>query len=140
MGSHVGQRIVDIHYVRDRSFKRETRLINVLLFVKTTVWKSLFGKEADKLEQATDSETTYYLIENEPLVNRFVSVPKDKGSLNCASFVAGVIESVLTEMDFPAKVTIPLVQSVDKGVKQPTYFMIKFDESVITREKSLESK
>ena len=57
MGSHVGQRIIDIHFVRDRNYKRETRLINVLVFIKTVVWKSLFGKEADKLEQATDSET-----------------------------------------------------------------------------------
>jgi hypothetical protein len=32
-------------------------VINVLVFIKTVVWKSLFGKEADKLEQATDSET-----------------------------------------------------------------------------------
>ena len=57
MGSHVGQRIVDIDFVRDRNYKRETRLINVLVFIKTVVWRSLFGKEADKLEQATDSET-----------------------------------------------------------------------------------
>ena len=57
MGAHVGQRLVDIHCVRDKSYKRETRLINVLLFLKTVVWKSLFGKEADKLEQATDNES-----------------------------------------------------------------------------------
>merc|ERR1711860_399448 len=54
--------------------------------VKTTLWKTLFGKEADKLEHANDDERTYYVIEKEPLVNRFISVPKDKGSLNCAAF------------------------------------------------------
>jgi hypothetical protein len=83
---------------------------------------------------------TDYIIENEPLVNKFISVPKDKGSLNCASFIAGIIEAVLTEMNFPAKVTIPLVNhSQEKGPK-PTYFMIKFDESVVLRDKSLDSK
>ena len=80
-----------------------------------------------------------YLIENEPLVNKFISVPKDKGTLNCASFVAGIIESVLTEMTFEAKVTIPQVHSQEKKIK-PTYFMIKFDESVILREKTMDSK
>ena len=53
----MGQRLVDIHSVRDRNYKRETRLLNVLLFLKTIVWKALFGKEADKLEQATDNES-----------------------------------------------------------------------------------
>jgi hypothetical protein len=39
----------------------------------------LFGKEADKLEHANDDERTYYIIEKDPLVNTFISVPKDKG-------------------------------------------------------------
>ena len=35
----------------------------------------MFGKEADKLERANDDEKTFYIIEKEPLVNRFISVP-----------------------------------------------------------------
>lgn len=35
------------------------------------------------------------LIEKEPLVNTYISVPRDKNSLNCASFTAGIIEAVL---------------------------------------------
>ena len=72
-------------------------------------------------------------------MNKFISVPKDKGTLNCASFVAGIMESVLTEMTFAAKVTIPQVHLQEKKIK-PTYFMIKFDEAVILREKTLDSK
>ena len=67
----------------------------MLLFIKTTLWKTLFGKEADKLEHANDDECTYYIIEKDPLVNKYISVPKDKGSLNCAVFTAGIIQSVL---------------------------------------------
>lgn len=33
-------------------------------------------------------------------VNKFISVPKDKGSLNCAVFNAGIIEAVLTKSGF----------------------------------------
>lgn len=33
-------------------------------------------------------------------VNKFISVPKDKGSLNCATFNAGIIEAVLTKSGF----------------------------------------
>lgn len=62
--------------------------------------KSLFGKEADKLEHANDDDHTYYLIEKESLVNKFISVPKDKGNLNCAAFSAGIIEGILNTSNF----------------------------------------
>ncbi|CAN8004314.1 unnamed protein product [Ixodes hexagonus] len=132
LGFHVGQRILDLLHVREKNYKRETKLLNILLFIKTSVWKTLFGKEADKLEQANEDDRTYYLIEKEPLVIKFISVPKDRGDLNCAAFVAGIIEAILIGCNFPAKVTAHWY----KG----TTFMIKFDESVIVRDKSLESR
>ena len=79
LGYQVGSRLLDLVFVREKAAKRETKLLNVLLFVKSTLWKTLFGKEADKLEHANDDERTYYIIEKEPLVNKFISVPKDKG-------------------------------------------------------------
>jgi len=63
-------------------------------------FQSLFGREADKLEKANDDESTYYIIEEEPLVNRYISVPKDMGNLNCAMFIAGIIEAVLNGCGF----------------------------------------
>lgn len=127
LGFQVGARILDLMFVRDRAAKRELKLLNALLMVKTTLWKTLFGKEADKLEHANDDERTYYIIEKEPLVNTFISVPKDKGSLNCAAFVAGIVEAVLDGANFPAKVSAHW----HKG----TTFMVKFEESVIARDK-----
>jgi hypothetical protein len=130
LGWQVGARILDLIFVRDRQPKRELKLLNVLMMVKSTLWKTLFGKEADKLEHANDDERTYYIIEKEPLVNKFISVPKDKGSLNCASFMAGVIEAVLEGANFPAKVSAHW----HKG----TTFMVKFEEAVIARDKTVE--
>jgi len=127
LGFQVGARILDLMFVRDRAAKRELKLLNALLMVKTTLWRTLFGKEADKLEHANDDERTYYIIEKEPLVNTFISVPKDKGSLNCAAFVAGIVEAVLDGANFPAKVSAHW----HKG----TTFMVKFEESVIARDK-----
>lgn len=130
LGHHVGVRMLELLFVRERNYKREVKLLSMLLFVKTTAWKALFGKEADKLEHANDDERTYYIIEKEPLVNKFISVPKDKGSLNCAAFIAGIIEAILNGSNFPAKVTAHW----HKG----TTFMIKFDDAVITRDRSLD--
>ena len=130
LGWQVGARIIDLIFVRDRTAKRELKLLNALLMVKTTLLKTLFGKEADKLEHANDDERTYYIIEKEPLVNTFISVPRDKGSLNCAAFVAGIVEAVLDGSNFPAKVSAHW----HKG----TTFMVKFEESVIARDKVTE--
>lgn len=102
----VGSRLIDLYFVREQNSKRETKLINMLLFVKTTLWKCLFGKEAEKLEHANDDDRTYYIIEKEPLVNKFISVPKDKGSLNCATFTAGLVEAVLTNCGFVSQLSI----------------------------------
>lgn len=132
MGQDVGSRVVDLYFVRDRNSKRETKIIQMLLFIKTTLWKNLFGKEAEKLEQSHDDERTYYIIEKEPLVNTFISVPKDKSSLNCASYIAGIVESVLTLCGFNCKVS----SHWHKG----TTYMVKFEDHVIARDKQMEEK
>lgn len=89
-------------------FWEEYLIENVDVF---NVWpnvcaQALFGRDADKLERANDDEATYYIIEDEPLVNKYISVPKDKGSLNCAVFIAGIIEAVLNGCGF---VSIPFM-------------------------------
>ena len=56
------------------------------------------------MEHANDDQRMYYIIEREPLVNTFISVPKDKGSLNCAAYVAGMIEAVLCGSNFVSTV------------------------------------
>ncbi|XP_063241722.1 trafficking protein particle complex subunit 5 [Bacillus rossius redtenbacheri] len=132
MGQEVGMKFIDLLFVRERNCKREIKLLNMLLFVKSTLWKALFGREADKLEHSNDDERTYYIIEKEPLVNKFISVPKDKGSLNCAMFTAGIIEAVLNGCGFSAKVTAHW----HKG----TTYMVKFEDSVIARDKQLEDR
>lgn len=100
MGYEIGTKLIDLLIVREKNYKRETKVLNILLFIKSTLWKSLFGYEADKLELANDDDKTYYIIEKDPLVNKFISVPKDKGNLNCAVFTAGIIEAILCESGF----------------------------------------
>uniref|UniRef100_A0A672G072 Trafficking protein particle complex subunit 5-like n=1 Tax=Salarias fasciatus TaxID=181472 RepID=A0A672G072_SALFA len=92
MGQSVGASMLDVLVLREKNGKRETKVLNMLLFIKVNVWKSLFGKEADKLEQANDDDKT----------------------------------------GFPAKVTAHW----HKG----TTLMIKFNESVITRDKALDGR
>ncbi|XP_012888963.1 PREDICTED: trafficking protein particle complex subunit 5 [Dipodomys ordii] len=122
----------DALVAREKGARRETKVLGALLFVKGAVWKALFGKEADKLEQANDDARTFYIIEREPLINTYISVPKENSTLNCASFTAGIVEAVLTHSGFPAKVTAHW----HKG----TTLMIKFEEAVIARDRALEGR
>ncbi|KAG7315877.1 hypothetical protein KOW79_020743 [Hemibagrus wyckioides] len=132
MGHGVGASLLDVLVMREKNGKRETKVLNILLFIKVNVWKALFGKEADKLEQANDDDKTYYIIEKEPLINAYISVPKENSTLNCAAFTGGIVEAILTHSGFPAKVTVHW----HKG----TTLMIKFDEAVIARDKTLDGR
>uniref|UniRef100_A0A4W4HHJ6 Trafficking protein particle complex 5 n=1 Tax=Electrophorus electricus TaxID=8005 RepID=A0A4W4HHJ6_ELEEL len=90
------------------------------------------AKEADKLEQANDDDKTYYIIEKEPLVNAFISMPKENSILNCAAFTAGMVEAILAQSGFPARVTAHW--------HKVTVLMIKFDGAVIARDKQLDGR
>ncbi|CAD5125237.1 DgyrCDS13479 [Dimorphilus gyrociliatus] len=135
-GKHVGSRLVDVLFLRERSYKRETKLLNVLLFIKSNLWKSLFGKEADGLEKDNEEDNIYYVTEKEPLVNKFVSLNTDHAketyNVNCAAFISGIIEEVLNCCNFPAKVT--------SHWHQGTAFRIIFEKSMIKKDKLLEAK
>lgn len=71
------------------------------------MWTHLFGRQADRLEKSSNPETPdeYMIIDNEPLVNAYISVPREMSQLNCAAYVAGMIEGVCDGAGFPARVT-----------------------------------
>jgi len=76
----------------------------------------LFGREAEKLEHANDDERTYYIIEKQALMNTFISVPRDKGSLNCAIMTAGIIEAILNSSNFVINRTVSQMNLESSGL------------------------
>lgn len=59
------------------------------------------------------------LIDNDPMVSSYISIPKEMSQLNCAAFVAGIIEAVLDGCLFPSRVTahsVPTEQFPGKTV------------------------
>ncbi|PQM42050.1 trafficking protein particle complex subunit 5 [Prunus yedoensis var. nudiflora] len=135
-GYAVGARVLELLCHRDKGNRRETRLLGILSFVHSTVWKVLFGKVADSLEKGTEHEDEYMISEKELLVNRFISIPKDMGTFNCGAFVAGIVRGVLDGAGFPAVVTAHFVPV--EGQQRPrTTILIKFAEEVLRREARL---
>ena len=57
MGFDVGVRMLELLVHRDKADRREIRVLGILSFLHTNVWKCLFGKTADSLEKGTSVRT-----------------------------------------------------------------------------------
>ena len=95
------------------------------------------------------------IIDNEPLVNAYVSVPREMSQLNCAAYVAGIVEGLCDGAAFPARVTAHSVGRQppadgpnaagapgpdDEGKEMwpgKTVFLVKFAPEVMERESFL---
>ena len=76
------------------------------------------------------------ISDNDPLVNQYISVPKEMNQLNCAAFVAGIVVGVCDGAGFPARVTAHCVGKGEVGELWPgkTVFLVKFQAEVVERE------
>ncbi|KAL9096950.1 MAG: hypothetical protein Q9165_000914 [Trypethelium subeluteriae] len=99
----LGLKLLDLLLYREppRTSLRPTRILALLQFIHTTLWRHLFGRPADALERSTSADSEYMITDNEPLVNTYISVPREMSQLNCAAYVAGVIEGVCDGAGFP---------------------------------------
>jgi len=149
-GYGVGLKVLEMTAYRAKETKRETRLMSILQFVSSSVWKSLFGKAADSLERSIDHADEYMIIDYEPIASTFVSVPPDLGQLSADAYVSGIIAGVLDGAGFSARVTAHSVQ-VEEGEytkqnampgmpsrKEKAVFLVKFSPEVLSRDAALE--
>lgn len=158
-GHPIGLKLLDLLLHREpaRTQQRPLNVISLLNFIRGTLYTHLFGRAADGLEKSSDPSKPdeYMIIDNEPLVNHYISVPREMSQLNCAAFVAGIIEGVCDGCAFPARVT---AHSVGKQQQQQseqeaegkgdgaggkemwpgrTVFLVKFVPEVMERESFL---
>ncbi|KAI1001960.1 hypothetical protein K3495_g6245 [Podosphaera aphanis] len=139
-GYPIGVRLLDLLLYREpsRSQTRPLNVIALLQFVTTTFWRHLFSRPADALEKSSNPKTPdeYMISDNEPVVNQYISVPKEMNQLNCAAFVAGMVEGICDAAGFPARVTAHSVGKGEEGELWPgkTVFLIKFQPEVLERE------
>mmetsp|Transcript_2168 Transcript_2168/g.3694 ORF Transcript_2168/g.3694 Transcript_2168/m.3694 type:complete len:190 (-) Transcript_2168:25-594(-) len=134
LGLPVGARVLDLYTVRENRSRRETRLVPMLNFVAQTIWKQLFGHTAELLK-AQDHENEYMINDKALLVNRFISVPRDYGQVNCGSYVAGIVEGALRSADFPAAASAHTVEEPGGGLS--TTILVRFEDKVMLRERQL---
>lgn len=134
LGYQVGQRFLELIKLREgyKHSKREIKIIEMLQFIHGTFWKALFGKVANELEKSQDINDEYMIIDNVPLISKFISIPKEYGNLNCSAYVAGIIEGALDSAGFHADVTAHMVPVTGHPLR--TVFLIKFNHELLMRE------
>lgn len=76
------------------------------------------------------------ISDNEPLVNQYISVPKEMSQLNCAAYVAGVMEGVVCGLLGTEAAAVSAHNAGEEGGMWPgkTVFLIRFSEEVVKRE------
>ena len=129
---------------------RPLRILALLNLLTTRLYPMLFTRPADGLEQSTTSVNEYMIIDNSPLTNVYVSVPKEMSQLSVAAYVAGVIEGVSDGAGFGCKVSAHNVNTNSGAEKDggesgkdevwpnKTVFLIRFEDWVVERERELE--
>lgn len=115
---------------------RPLRLLPLLTLLTTRLYPLLFSRPADSLEQSTTNPGEYMIIDNTPLTNQYISVPKEMNQLSVAAYVAGIIEGVCDGAGFECKAS---AHNTGTDVwPNRTVLLIKFEEHVLEREKELE--
>ena len=115
---------------------RPLRLLPLLNLLTTKIYPLLFSRPADSLEQSTTEQREYMIIDNTPLTNLYISVPKEMSQLSVASYVSGVIEGVCDAAGFEAKVSSH--NQATEVWPGRTVFLVRFEEEVMERERELE--
>lgn len=128
-GYPIGEKLLEITTLREKGFKRELKIVNMLQFIHNTVWKNLFNKQADGIQRSTDDIYEYRILENSPIVSKYIT---QKGNTyNCSSFIAGIIEGFLNSACLKCKVT---GYYLDNEVQGKTFYIIKFDKDIVDRD------
>lgn len=140
-GYPIGIKMLDLLLYRapPRTASRPIRLLDLLQFIHGTLWRSLFNRNADALEQSNTKKNEYMIVDNEPIINTFISIPKEMSQLNCAAFVAGIIEGMCDAAGFSTDGVTAHWAEGDEMWPGKTIFLLRFKESVIEREDAIKN-
>ncbi|KAL2053513.1 hypothetical protein ABVK25_006165 [Lepraria finkii] len=137
-GYPIGQRLLPLLLYRSSTpthpTPRPTRILPLLQFIAHPLWRHLFARSADSIESSSTNPHEYMIVDNEPFVNQYISVPKEMNQLNCAAFVAGIVEGVGCAVGLQCQVSAHNAGEGDAMWPGKTVFLIRFEEGVVQRE------
>ncbi len=129
LGYPIGEKVLELTTFREKGFKRETKIVNMLQFIHNNLWKMLFNKTADGIQRSQGNIYEYRILETNPITNKFI--PHNR---NCSSFIGGIIEGFLNSAGFFCKVSAKFIEEENK-----TFYIIIFDSQIIEKDDKLNS-
>jgi hypothetical protein len=107
----VGARLLELLPLRDYLYPvsslrspppptRTLRLLPILTYVHSTLYRYLFNRPADSLERSTENDDEYMIGDDDMVITRGVEVPKEMSDLSCGALVAGIVEAVMDGAGF----------------------------------------
>ena len=111
LGYRVGSRLLELLPLRDNLYPlsslrspppptRILRLLPLLSYIHSPLYKYLFGRAADSLEKSTEAEDEYMIGDNDMILTRGIEVPKEMSELSCGALMAGIVEAVMDGAGF----------------------------------------
>lgn len=111
LGYQVGSRLLELLPLRDSLYPtssirspppptRILRLLPILSYIHSTLYRYLFNRTADSLEKSTENEDEYMIGDDDMIITRGVEVPRDMSELSCGALVAGIVEAVMDGAGF----------------------------------------
>jgi len=133
----------------------------ILHHLSITIWRYLFGRSADSLEQSMDNDDEYMIYDDRPIASSFCNVR------SVDAFVSGIIAGILGAAGFGARVSAHSVGGgggdegdvggdasgggrrggsggtgglllPDVGPRERCVFLVKFNREVMERDAALE--
>lgn len=112
LGYNIGTRLHELLPLRDQVYPttsslrapppptRLLRLLPLLSYLHSPLYRYLFSKPADSLEKSTEMEDEYMIGDNDMMITKGVEVPKEMSELSCGALVAGIMEAILDGAGF----------------------------------------
>ena len=113
----------------------------------------MFGRAGDEIKQNDRDDCEYWIIDKNPVTNKFTSVGAQTSAIdgpNCAFFIAGIIQGILTSSKLFCKVTAVRHRLVEETPTPgnpydpkaqesgpATIYVIKFAQEVCDRDSTL---
>lgn len=91
MYSYISASSIDLEESGVINNLKHLSFITLLQFIQDTVWKYMFGKKADDIQKINEDDSSYAIIDNEPLIASLV-LPAKVNEFICG-IIKGVVES-----------------------------------------------
>lgn len=121
MYSYISASTIDLEESGVINNLKHLSFITLLQFIQDTVWKYMFGKKADDIQKINEDDSSYAIIDNEPLIASLVLPAKVN------EFICGIIKGVVESANYKCEsVNTQILE--DKKYSNKSAYIIKLQK------------